>query len=1396
MSKKSIVIVCLWLFLFGAASGLAGQGQSGTADRPRPLDIQTKAAASGAGFWDDRFFAANGPVSALVVKDGILYAGGSFTVIGGIPAYYVAKWDGATWSALGSGLRSAVYALVFSGSDLYAASGASIYKWDGFVWTTIYSGFGGSIISLAFYGTDLYAVGVVHWKGSSWPSYFFIKWDGTTSSELGSGRLNDYYGTLAVSGTDLYVGGSFTMVAGISANSIAKWDGTHWASPDPSGIIGGVDALAVSGTDLYAAGSFTSAGGLPANHIAKWNGASWSALGTGTNGSISALAVSGTDLYAAGSFTSAGGIPANRVAKWNGTAWSALGSGIGGAVRALANDGTELFAGGEFTSAGGASIVNIAKWNNAAWSAVGRTGGLGIKGSTYALAISGADLFAGGYSMAGGAVSASDVIKWDGTSWSELGSGMNGSVHALAVSGANLYAGGLFSSVSGITANKIAKWDGTNWSALGSGISGSVSALAVSGANLYVGGSFTSAGGILANNIAKWDGTSWSAVGSGINGYVNALAVSGNNLYAGGGFGTAGGIMVNNIAKWNGTSWSAMGSGINGYVNALAVSGNVLFAGGDFATAGGIPAGKIAKWDGTSWSSLGPGMDGTVYALAISGNDLYAGGSFSSAGGTAANDIAKWNGTSWSTLGTGIGGLSTSYVFALAASEAILYAGGGFDTAGGLSSAGFAIWYWNLVLTSPVGNEVWEAGSVHPITWTAQPTVGDIKLEYSADGGASWTTIIGSTPNDGRYDWTVPGLPSAACLVRISENVGGGPVDTSETVFSIVSQPTIVLRSPNGGERWYGGSYYDIAWSSSLSGGNVRLEYSIDNGSSYTTIVASTANTGTYAWAVPSVVSATCLVRVSEAPSGSPSDASDVPFAIASLPPAISLNRKALYYGAIVGGVATRAQTIIVGNPGGGTLAWTAAPDQSWITVAPAAGTNSGQITIGVNTAGLAAGPRTGIVTISDANGLANPRTVSVILTVKDAGTSTAPLMQMTALAGGLYSGAIPVTGWAVDDIEIASVAIKRGPHGMDPPEAIGPDGLVFIGNATFVEGARPDIESAYSVYPMNYKGGWGYMLLTNFLPNQGYGPYDLYAVATDVEGNQTKTGPAWISCDNVHAVKPFGTIDTPAQGGEASGSLFVNFGWVLTPMPKTVPKDGSRIEVYVDSVKVGDLATAPNVYDQYRVDVATTFPGLNNSGGPVGAFYLDTTKYANGVHTIYWVATDDGGAADGIGSRYFSIVNTGTAEARARQSAADDQAALASFSRRDDILGLGMTLEPLFVRTGFDGGAEPQSLIPDSSGLYRVEIPEVNRLELELRNAGTISSGSSRPLRYRSYLVVGDELRPLPIGSTLDARSGRFSWAPGPGFLGSYDLLFLEAGPEGFVRSVKVRVEIVPQTR
>jgi hypothetical protein len=233
----------------------------------------------------------------------------------------------------------------------------------------------------------------------------------------------------------------------------------------------------------------------------------------------------------------------------------------------------------------------------------------------------------------------------------------------------------------------------------------------------------------------------------------------------------------------------------------------------------------------------------------------------------------------------------------------------------------------------------------------------------------------------------------------------------------------------------------------------------------------------------------------------------------------------------------------------------------------------------------------------------------------------------------------------------------------------------------------------------------------------------------------------------------------------------------------------------------------------------------------------LDTTKYTTGVHTIHWIATDDAGAVDGIGSRYFNIVNTGTAGdmnslrvpdfSTTRNIGDMDSFRVPDFSgvyaslrhreERSDaaiptiesLSNLPVSFEPLRVKTGFDFAAPPESVMPDNFGASHIEIKEVELLEISLdpHNPPTLplSKGgedawysgfrqAGGDSHYSGYLIVGDELRPLPIGSTLDARTGRFSWLPGPGFVGTYDMIFLKDDGWGAAKRFPVCVTIRPK--
>ncbi len=352
-------------------------------------------------------------------------------------------------------------------------------------------------------------------------------------------------------------------------------------------------------------------------------------------------------------------------------------------------------------------------------------------------------------------------------------------------------------------------------------------------------------------------------------------------------------------------------------------------------------------------------------------------------------------------------------------------------------------------------------------------------------------------------------------------------------------------------------------------------------------------------------------------------------------------------------------------------------------------------------------------------------------------------------------TGSVAVTGWALDDNGITKVRVLRAPVAGETPGV-----LVPIGDATLVSGARPDIAAIFPTTPGRDRAGWGYLLLTNFLPNLGNGTVTLYAYADDGDGHSTLLGTKTITCANASSITPFGAIDTPTQGQTVTG-VINNFGWVLAPGTRRAdPTGGGTVRVVIDGVPVGSPGGWTSRSDLTGYFPVAQYTGINTA---LGVFTFDTRTLTNGVHTIAWAVTDNMGGTAGVGSRYFTVANGSASTAASTSASSATAASTATAMAAATVAEPAHDVTPLVGRRGYDLNAPTRTWRINRSGLFVVQAEELDRIEL---NTGATSAG----------MVSANGLAPLPAGAGLDG--GVFTWQPGVAYAGTYDLVF--NGPAG----------------
>lgn len=291
--------------------------------------------------WAPLDHGTDGTVYDLIVYNNELYAAGQFSVVGGMVRPNIAKWNGTTWSTVGgtnSILNGGVSKMIIYNNDLYImgkfyAAGTStvghVAKWNGSTWVSV--GFPNPIPNYdigaaVVFNNELY----VMTRYLNGPEYLY-KYNGTSWSTLGTTNQGSGF-ALCVYNNELYASRNFTTSLPLppgNNSGISKWNGTTWI--DVGGLVVSppidVFAMTVHNNELYVGGDFNTVGGISATDIAKYNGSSWSVVNTGVpsaNAFYSLLSYNG-NLYAGGClFNNGGACPVNNVNVLNGSIFTTV----------------------------------------------------------------------------------------------------------------------------------------------------------------------------------------------------------------------------------------------------------------------------------------------------------------------------------------------------------------------------------------------------------------------------------------------------------------------------------------------------------------------------------------------------------------------------------------------------------------------------------------------------------------------------------------------------------------------------------------------------------------------------------------------------------------------------------------------------------------------------------------------------------------------------------------------------------------------------------------------------------------------------------------------------------------------------------------------------------------
>jgi 5-hydroxyisourate hydrolase-like protein (transthyretin family) len=174
-------------------------------------------------------------------------------------------------------------------------------------------------------------------------------------------------------------------------------------------------------------------------------------------------------------------------------------------------------------------------------------------------------------------------------------------------------------------------------------------------------------------------------------------------------------------------------------------------------------------------------------------------------------------------------------------------------------------------------------GTAQNLAWTSSGSPGAyVKIELLKAGVVN-RVISSSTANDGSYSWTIPSTQTLGTdyKIRITSTSIAVISDSSNSNFAITAG-ALTVTVPNGGQNWARGTAHTITWTSTGSpGAYVKIEL-LKAGAVNRVISSSTANDGSYSWAIPSTqtVGSDYKIRITSTSITSITDSSNSNFSI------------------------------------------------------------------------------------------------------------------------------------------------------------------------------------------------------------------------------------------------------------------------------------------------------------------------------------------------------------------------------------------------------------------------------------------------------------------------------------------------------------------------------------